>query len=103
MADEDGLHVETDVVALVAASAEPADRKLAHVRLSYDLAGACSSLRVYSDLQLFSVLCEPEPIKVSRKKLLSYRILRSGIKRVMIKPYASGCRVIDESIHRLVY
>lgn len=67
MADEDGLHVETDVVALVAASAEPADRKLAHVGFSYDLAGACSSLHVYSDLQLFSVLCEPAPIKVSKK------------------------------------
>ena len=60
-ADEDELHVETDVVALVAASVEPADHKLAHVGFSYDLAGACSSLRIYSDLQLFSVLCEPEP------------------------------------------
>lgn len=64
-ADEDGL----DVVALVAACVEPVDRKLAHVGFSYDLAGACSSLRIYSDLQLFSVLCEPEPKKVSRKKL----------------------------------
>lgn len=66
MADEDGLHVETDVVALVAASVEPVGHKLAHVGFSYDLAGACSSLRIYSDLQLFSVLCEPKPKTVSR-------------------------------------